>query len=349
MDHLFFRFDASPVIGLGHLRRCCVLAQACAQAGAEPHFFIRQQGLDLSSQEFPQGSVIHQLPWESTEEQEAEWMLRTAATHDLQMGVVDHYRFSAAYQQRLNMGGLRWMQFGNPLHTHPLLGAWVHDASPGAAPAAYSHRLLESQIPPVFLTGPEHALVGEAFVLERSRHSPPTDEPIERLLLTFGGGDDRGAALAALTWLDLAGYAGTKVLLTTRLNTHLPILQQKAAGRADVELHVDNWSPAPIMAGCQLALCAGGTSLHELACLGVPPVIISIADNQLFPSRAWAGAGMAINLGLLDELTQDQAVSTLQSVFARPEQRLALAQHCWEAQDGQGAVRVAAALMAADN
>lgn len=339
---LFFRIDASPHIGLGHLRRCAVLARACYGRGALPHFIIRSEKLDLSQQEFPQETTLHAIPWDCSPEEDAQITVELCQKHGLAEGVVDHYRFTEASQKILNAGGLRWMQFGNLLHTHPLLGTWVHDANPGADAAAYADRVTAAQ--PTFLTGPRFALVGEAFRQERALHSPPQAEEIQNILLTFGGGDDRGAALAALAWLDAAGYQGKRLLQTTRLNPHLPALQQKASESDHIELHVDNWHPAPLMTRCQLALSAGGTSLHELACLGVPPVIVSIADNQLSPAHAWHEAGLALNLGSLHTISTEEAAAQLKSLLQNPDERLTLARRCWEAQDGCGTERVAAAL-----
>lgn len=343
MTPLFFRLDASPKMGLGHLRRCCVLARACREKEAVAHFFIRSEALDLSTQDFPTDAVIHEIPWDCTPEDDAALTVALCHQNGIRAGVVDHYRVSEPAQKILNAGGLRWMQFGNRLHTHPLLGALVHDANPGATIEDYRGRIHGHE--PEFLTGPDYALVAEDFVTERARLSLPDAQEITSILLTFGGGDDRGATLAALNWLEAAGYSGKRLLLTTGMNPQLPALKEKAATTPQIELQVDNWHPAPLMAQCQLALCAGGTSLHELACLGVPPVIVCIADNQFFPAQSWHEAGMAINLGPAQEIQPQEAVRHLQRLLSHPEERRALARRCWQAQDGQGAARVAAALL----
>lgn len=342
---IFFRLDASPQIGLGHLRRCCVLAKACGEQGAISHFFIRHQQLDLEGQPFPPDSVIHDIPWDATAETDADLTIQLCQQHTISVGVVDHYRFPPGYQEKLNAAGLRWMQFGNHLHTHPLKAALVHDASPGAEGSTYARRIPPDQQAPHFLTGPSYALVDEAFRQQRAQLSPPSTRGIDTLLLTFGGGNDRGATLAALTWLDAAGYTGKRLILTTHLNPSLPELEEKARQSEQIELHLDNWQPAPLMARCQLAICAGGTSLHELACLGVPPIIICIADNQIYPAQAWQKAGMSVNLGMLQDITETTATNQLRHLLQHPHKTTHMAQLCWQAQDGRGAERVAQALL----
>ncbi len=339
----FFRLDASPEIGVGHLRRCSVLAQECLRQGWEAHLLIRQHSLSAEQLNIPEHAKVHLLPWDMSLAEDAAKTIAWCQEHQLCAGVVDHYRFDEDYQRTLNEAGLKWMQFGNHLHSHPLLGALMHDATPGANIEAYRDRLPTEQ-PPRFLTGPAHALVGEPFVAQRTQLPPPSTRSIESILLTFGGGNDRGATLTALEWLEAAGFPGRRVVLTTSLNPNLPQLQDKARADARIELQIDNWQPAAVMARCQLALCAGGTSLHELACLGVPPIIIGIADNQLFPAKAWAAAGLAIYLGMLKDIDPASAVQRLHELLGNPETIHRLAMHCWNTQDGRGAERVAHAL-----
>jgi spore coat polysaccharide biosynthesis predicted glycosyltransferase SpsG len=257
--------------------------------------------------------------------------------------VVDHYRLTARSQEILNAGGLRWMQFGNRLHTHPLLGDMVHDASPGADAAHYAARLSRPETR--FLAGPAYALVDESFASQRARLAPPGPRPVDAILLTFGGGDDRGATLAALDWLDAAGFAGRRLVLTTGLNPSLPALRERAGRSPRIDLHVDNWHPAPLMAQCQLAICAGGTSLYELACLGVPPLIVCIAENQLASASGWDAAGLGCSLGALSALDSVSAAMRIKRTLSDDALRHRMATKCWENVDGLGVMRTVEALM----
>lgn len=340
---LFFRFDASPEIGLGHLRRCCVLAREAVRRGRPAHLLIRQQRLDLARLDLPPECTVQNLPWELDPEPDARLTTDLCRRLGLGAGVVDHYRLDDGYQQVLRSAGLRWLQFGNLQHRHGLRADLVHDASPGVTADHYAERA-RSPAGCRWLTGPAYALVGEAFQEERRRLPPPAAQPVSRVLLCFGGGDDRGAALAALAWLEAAGFAGTRVVLTTRLNPHLPALQECARHSPRIELHTDNWQPAPLMAGCQLALSAGGTVLYELACLGVPTAITCIADNQQAPARFWQDAGLATLLGDLGSLQAAPPVAALRDLIADEGLRLELGRRLRRAVDGQGARRVMDAL-----
>jgi spore coat polysaccharide biosynthesis predicted glycosyltransferase SpsG len=257
--------------------------------------------------------------------------------------VLDHYRFADGYQKLLRDGGLRWMQFGNLMHDHALEGDLVHDASPGAKASDYAARFANPRIR--FLAGPSYALVGEPFRAARAGISSVPQAEVRRVLLTFGGGDDHGATLSALDWLEAAGYRGETVILTTRMNLSLPAIRKRAAASPSVSLRVDDWNPAPQMAACQLAICAGGTSLHELACLAVPAVIACIAENQVAPARAWHDAGLGVLLGNIADIPAGEAIGTIGTLLNNHNTRREKSERCIACQDGAGASRTAAELL----
>jgi len=344
MKRLFFRADAAPELGLGHARRCAVLAGACRQLGAEIHLLVRRRDVAMPALGDWAGAVLHEVPWDCGPEEDAQWTLEKCAENGLQSGVIDHYRIDAGYQQVLSDGGLRWLQFGNTGHVHPLLGKWVHDANPQAKREDYLGRLVNPETE--CLLGPRYALVESRFGEVRAKSIRPQQRKVESVLLTFGGGDDRGGFERALGWLEALGFSGRRVLLTTGLNPQLEVLRKRADKDGRIELQVDNWQPAEVMAKCQLAITAGGTAVYELACLGVPTVIVNTAENQQATARAWQERGLAVSLGALEMVVDAVAMEQIGRLMEDGDARLALAKKSWEAVDGRGAERVAAALLA---
>lgn len=342
---LFFRVDASPQIGAGHLKRCAVLAKACLDLDGECYFLLRSQDFDWQLCGLSNEIQVIQVPWDLEPEEDARWLVECCRNLGLQAGVLDHYRVTTGYQQCLREVGLKWLLFGNPAHTHDILADLLHDAAPGAAREVYEARLKKNN--PQFLLGPDFALVDSEFRRVRALLPEVSSlgEKLNSVLLTFGGGDDRGALMKVSQWLDRAGFNGRRVILTTSMNPRLSELSVVIKEQPKTELILDNWQPAAIMAQCQLALCAGGTTLHELASLGVPAVVLAIADNQIAPGMAWEKAGLGIYLGMLPSLNESQAQKKLSELLYDGTQRQVLAQRCWETQDGLGAERTAAALL----
>lgn len=293
--------------------------------------------------EIPEGGILAVIPWEARPADDADLIVRYCAEAGVDTGVLDHYRFADGYQKILRDGGLRWMQFGNLMHSHALEGDLVHDASPGAKASDYAARVVNPRTR--FLAGPSYALVGEPFRAARAGLTAGPSDAVRRVLLTFGGGDDHGATLAALDWLEAAGYCGETVILTTRMNPSLPAIQKRAAASPSVSLRVDDWDPASQMAACQLAISAGGTSLHELACLGIPAAIACIAENQVAPARAWHDAGLGVLLGKIADIAAGTAAGTIGTLLNDRKTRQEMAKRCMACQDGGGASRTAAELL----
>jgi UDP-2,4-diacetamido-2,4,6-trideoxy-beta-L-altropyranose hydrolase len=340
---LFFRADAAPEMGLGHMRRCSVLAVACRQLGAEIHLLVRRREVERAAFGNWGGAVIHEVPWNCTPEEDAKWTLERCRDNELQIGVLDHYRIDVGYQQVLERGGLKWLQFGNTGHRHPLWGKWVHDANPAARRDDYLGRFEDPQTE--CLMGPSYALVGAIYGGLREKVGVPQKRRVESVMMTFGGGDDRGAFERGLRWLDALGFEGRRILLTTGLNPGLDALRRRTAGDGRIELHVDNWQPAEVMAECQLAITAGGTSVYEFACLGVPTVIVCTATNQWATAQAWQERGLAVSLGALETVEDAVAEQQIGRLIEDGDARLELARRSGSAVDGGGAKRVAEVLL----
>ena len=290
-----------------------------------------------------EGAVIHEMPWASEPLEDAQLTRAYCQEKGLKVGVLDHYRIDEAYQTELAGGGLKWMQFGNAKHEHPLLGAWVHDASPTACQEAFQARQRRSDT--VFLMGPAFSMVHESYLAQRKNLAAPAWGAVEAVLLTFGGGYDGGATERALDWLEAVGFTGKRVILTTGLNQSVATLKTRAAADGRIALHLNNWQPAELMGACQMAITAGGTSVYELACLGVPTVIVCTAENQWATAHAWQERSLGVSLGALETVVDELAERQIGQLIADAEKRSRLAKRSSSVIDGRGAERVAAALL----
>ena len=76
----------------------------------------------------------------------------------------------------------------------------------------------------------------------------------------------------------------------------------------NTSLHVGLPSLAGLMARADLALGAAGTASWERACLGLPCLVVPVAENQLQGARALQSAGVA---RCLDLQTAVDAVATM--------------------------------------
>lgn len=290
---ILFRTDANPVIGFGHLTRCHALAHALRRAGERCVMAGPSRGYAPADADAVY-DAWEPLAWNGAQ-QDAVQLRALAERHGCSGLVLDYYCVDEAYQRTLKQHGLKWLQF-EARTDRPLWADLVVNANPAAQPQDYAAVLRNPATR--LLLGPSYATLRPEFSEVQQRdHS----RPVRRILLTFGGGDDRGAILFSLQALlpVLPAEIGLAVLSGAHNPRNAEIAQWITAhGRTRVELKINPQGLADLFAGCDLAVMAGGTTTYEAVCCGLPMILVAIADNQLSQSRAWEQLGAARFLGL---------------------------------------------------
>jgi spore coat polysaccharide biosynthesis predicted glycosyltransferase SpsG len=93
-----------------------------------------------------------------------------------------------------------------------------------------------------------------------------------------------------------------------------------------------------------MAIGAGGTSALERACLGLPCIVIALADNQTGMIAALEDAGAIDFAGRLEQLSQDDLAKRIAAMASDADRRHRLSVAARALVDGRGAARVAAIL-----
>lgn len=331
------RADASARIGLGHLRRCATLGKQLRAMGAEVHFLTRTEDIDPAMEV---GAIAQTcVPLDPGLSPVADAIL--TAEHCRRTGadrlIVDHYQADEAYQLVLRDAGIRWLQFDGAA-SMPLWADWVVSMSPAADEARYQS--LQRGIRTRLLLGPRFAILRDEFLQLRAPRRVPSQAT--RLLMTFGGGDDRGACLACLSALP-ATEQFQVTILSGGHNPQVPLIRQWLDRNAGdrVRLLLDDAEIARRMTEADIALTAGGTTTFETAVLGLPALIVQIADNQAANARAWQRAGVAVDMGTLEHLDPILLRNKLVDLASDAELRQRMADLGSACVDGHGAERIA--------
>ena len=90
---------------------------------------------------------------------------------------------------------------------------------------------------------------------------------------------------------------------------------------------------AELMAQCDLAIGAGGTTTWERCSLGIPTVLISLAENQNYISREVGKAGAAI---LCDVQDVEHELGNILRVISEPDCMQRLSWNASQITDGRG-------------
>lgn len=339
---IVFRCNASPTVGLGHLVRCRALAQALTRQGEScvmvgpPKSYATAQDVEFIEDWIEVGEWI-------SPDQDAARFAKIVKDQSARFAVLDDYRVDADYQKRLSANGLRWLQFDGTAKK-PLWADLVVNANPAARAADYRD---------VVHNPAAQLLLGPAYAVLRAEFPPvaalrPAGRPIAQVLVAFGGGDDRGGIEFALSSLiENAPVNWRFVVISGSHNPRNPQLVDwvETYGQGRVSLLINPDNVAAIMAGCDLAVMAGGTSIYEAASCGLPMVLIAIADNQIQPAKAWANAGAALFPGGLQEVNTGQLISAVSKLADDDVFRRDMAMKAGDLVDGKGAQRLASKII----
>jgi UDP-2,4-diacetamido-2,4,6-trideoxy-beta-L-altropyranose hydrolase len=341
MRNYLFRCDVSPNVGTGHFRRCLVLAKELKELGAGVFFACRMTDFEAHKELSLLCDDWTPIEWSLPIESDAQEVLDLYKHYQIDIAVIDHYRINVEYQLKLYKSGVRWLQFdGNA--QHPLWADWVINPRLDAKMCDYTS--LRQRDDTQFLLGPAYAFLRREFIHQYNRVC--FNKQVKEILITFGGGDDRGAIAFCLEATKKLFPDVKRVVLTTSENPRNgDIARWMKKNRVKSELIVDDPEIARRMAEADMGIVSGGMTTFETSAMGLPCLIVQIAENQKLNAKAWHEAGVSINLGSLEELNKEVLCQQVQSLIERPKERENMHMAGRSLVDCRGAKRVARKLI----
>jgi UDP-2,4-diacetamido-2,4,6-trideoxy-beta-L-altropyranose hydrolase len=325
------RVDASSTIGTGHVHRCLTLARLLREADCNVTFLMDttlpgQMGERVAREGFAVAPPLHAAIPPNTD-----WL------------ILDHYTLDAAWETPARAYARRIMVIDD-LANRPHDADLLLDQNLHCAPEARYKNLT----PPgcLFLCGAAYALLRPEFAATRAASQQRQyNAPATRALITFGGSDAdnvTGKAVAAL--LGLPGLHLDVVMGGGAV--HLAAIKKIAAANpAAITLHIDTPHMAALMQTADIALAAAGTTTWERCCLGLPSLVLAIADNQLELGQNVHEAGAHQYLGWHENINEQALRAAFMGYSANAALRAAQSSKALSLVDGLGANRVAAALL----
>ena len=348
------RTDASLQIGTGHVMRCLTLADALREQGAECQFVCREHEGHLMDHIRFRGYAAHALPkpdancsfgsdlthasWLGVDWQTDVFQMRQALCREvLDWLIVDHYALDHRWESALRPFCKFIMaidDLADRLHDCDLL----LDQNYGSASDRY-RSLVPSDC--TQFHGPEYALLKPVYA-ERRAQLPARDGQVRRVLIYFGGCAD------ATNLLRLAVQAfQAQELVHIELDIVVGAsyerqssLEELVAQRGKATIHRQLPDLADLMAKVDLAIGAGGATTWERCCMGLPSIVISIAENQRPACEALSADKLIDYLGQVDQVTSDLIRDRVLSLPKKPDLLRDLSERGMKLVDGDGVSKV---------
>ena len=333
----FLRADASKALGGGHIFRCLTLADALAANGWRCTFVCKAGTREAVPALGRSRHTIVDL--RSSDESD---FLKALLSSGADLLVVDHYGLDARLEAACRPWARRIMVLDDGTgrrHDCDIL----LDQNLGARNCDY-HGLVPAHC--CLLTGPSYALLRPQFLRARRKALArrATDEPARRLLISLGATDPMNittSVVAAAASLPLE----IDVVLSTGSEQKQAVQDISAHTGLKVQLHADVDDMSALMTSADLAVGAAGSTSWERCCLGLPSLLLVLADNQRRVAESLSLSGAAKIIGAVQQFSTSEMLARLQELAANNTKRHAMAVRAASICDGRGTQRVLLALL----
>jgi spore coat polysaccharide biosynthesis predicted glycosyltransferase SpsG len=304
-------------IGLGHVTRCLSLAAAFEEKGADITLVVN--GGEEASLVAPDAVLLNWLDEDSFRK-----FLSGA-----DCAVIDSYLAPERYYLEAFRRVERCL-FVDDFKRLDYPGGFVLNGGVSAKKLGYPQK------PGVrYLLGPEYAPLRREFwdVGEKRIR-----QHIKRVLVTFGMSDLRNMAVSVVEALGREFPDVEKCVILGLNSQGRERLEDLKNVKVFEKISAEEMKE--LMLDCDVAISAGGQTTYELARVGLPSILVAVADNQVPNCKGWQEVGFALYAGRWDEIDARRIFKFLK-LLEDPKVRVEMSGEGRKMVDGQGARRVA--------
>lgn len=330
------RADASVDIGFGHVFRCLTLAEALHARGHKIEFVCRDLPGQLAGKIFDEGFVCHLIQADS-------WSMDAEKTRELFLEevpdwiVVDHYGLDSRWHLSVQEVTRKIMVIDD-LANRKIDCDLLLDTGIGKSRGDYLE-LIPANCQT--LTGVEFALIRSEFQANRltAKQKRSEQHGVDKIMINLGGMDQNNLIPTILN--GLAGFLERLKfdIIVSSVTPNFSQIKEVVEHCTSCRLLLDVDNMADIILEADFAIGAGGVTAYERCILGLPSIVIPVADNQQqFVSE------LAMRSAIFKVTSSENMVADIQQILARclaePDTLKNISQSCFDLLDGLGSVRV---------
>lgn len=342
--HIVIRTDASSEIGTGHVIRDMCLADYW-RTHHHAHITFMTQPLTGNLNAHIQASGFDVIDANDTDPVSVLNIIGKNNNAPIDWLVVDHYGLDATFELACRPRVKNILVIDDlanrPHHCDILVDQNFYcDPDP-----RYEGFISEKT---QLLLGPAYALLRPEFETRRAALSSINTSKhnhINRMMVSLGGADPTNATqlvLAGLSQLNLSGIAVDVIVGAANPNPDKIKAQCNQFGFQFLHTVSDM---AERMTQCDLFIGAGGTTTWERFALGLPGLVVSIADNHVEISEDLHTAGYHHYLGKSHELTPNDIHDAVSHLIQNPDALTSFIEKGMHLVDAQGTQRVVEAMI----
>jgi len=351
MSRFVFRVDSSQKIGSGHVMRCLILAEELRECGASVEFIVRDHKGNINQQIISKGFMVNSLPTKPYKTHQAltnyeAWLgvgqnldsdetISIIEDKAVEWLIVDHYAIDYRWERKLRPHIKKIMvidDLANRRHDCDLLldQNYIHNEK------RYDQLVAPDVIK---LLGVRYVLLRKEFIknIDRVQNSK-----VKRVFVFFGAIDQDNLTLLAIKSLTQPNLKHILVdIVIGEANPYQKELRETAAKFENISLHIQISNIAELMLKADLALGAGGVTTWERIVLGLPSIVVTIADNQVGSVKALDERGYISWLGDSNQVDEQIMCNAILRVINNGRKLQEQSQKCKQLFNVKGVMEIA--------
>lgn len=332
--------EGNEIIGIGHVMRCLTIADALVSCGQKVTFYSNSCQALLESR----GYMPVKVPegFSGTHAEIFFWQ-QEVSTSGLSLLLLDGYKVTREYLETLRF---------------VVKTAYIDDMCMFSYPVdlLINYNIFADKKDYADIPEQTELSLGTAYAPVRKEFSEHRTKRIvtgrPEILISVGGTDSMGLSPRIVKVIKECQKDSCLHVLCgpfSRQKQALVSLKEQYGG---VEIYENVTAVWDVMRKCNMAVSAAGTTMYELATMGLPVLTFYFVENQRRIAEGFAREGAAILLGAYEEANPEQFEKNLKKEIERLVCDELLRENIsWRAKecvDGMGAARIAETLVKLD-
>lgn len=339
-NSILIRVDGNSKIGSGHVMRCSAIAEEATRNGSKVFFAVADNDSRTMVESCGFSCILLSGDYSTFASEDADRLAALASCLGSSVVLVDSYAINNGFFNRLMNLGVKCAYiddaytFNSGFTLHPTIKPvdMLINYSFGFSEDDYGYSDNESPTNTQLFIGPHYAPVRKEFRQTDYR----VHDSVKRVLITCGSTnpDNILETLVTLCGESLPFAVEIEVVVGALSNFNTEQFKHS------VNVHKNVVDMASLMQTADIAISAAGTTLYELAAIGVPTITFPLVENQRVNIAGFEKWGLGLTVHNPLENSADLK-NQLQLLYSDADLRMRYSSTMRSTVDGLGTKRIA--------